>query len=183
LQAVALSAFNDCSIRKPNAKKISEKKNWGASCTGVARQWLEINQFETGGILDHMHIASYLRRHQQIIQYGVDSPVIGYQYFYDKLLNWVVHTLNTQKDFGPLEELSYYLEALKQPEQMIISLGATRYTEFGETGFLKPDDDIGVFVYDARKTTETEIEHFFTEQKSADSFDAGVALIQTIQQL
>lgn len=183
LQAVAFSAFNDCSIRKPNAKKISEKKNWGESCTGIAEQWLEIDQFQAQGVLDHIHIASYLRRHEQVIQYGVDSSATGYQYFYSKLLDWIIKTLNTQRDFGPLEDLFYYLDELKQPKQIIISLGATRYTEFGETGFLKPNDEVGVFVYDARKATEAEIENFFIEQKPADSFAAGIALMQTVLQV
>ncbi len=29
LKPIKFGAFNDCSIRKPNAIKISEKKNWG----------------------------------------------------------------------------------------------------------------------------------------------------------
>jgi len=183
LGSLAFTAFNDCSIRKPNAKKISEKKNWGLSCTGIGQQWIEIDQFQAGGILDHIHIASYLRRNGEVIQYGVDSPVTGYQYFYGKLLNWIIKTFNSQNDFGPLEHLQHYLVQLKQPKQIIISLGATRYTEFGETGFLKPDDEIGVFVYDARKAYKADIEDFFTNAKPADNFSAGAALIQAIGQV
>ncbi len=183
LEPLAFTAFNDCSIRKPNAKKISEKKNWGLSCTGIGQQWLEIDQFQTDGILDQLHIASYLRRNGEVIQYGVDSPVIGYQYFYTKLLNWIIKTFNSQNDFGPLEHLQHYLIQLKQPKQIIISLGATRYTEFGETGFLKPKDEIGVFVYDARQMNTTEIATFFTDAKPAESFSAGAALIQSIRQV
>ena len=36
LRPFALGAFNDCSIRRPNARKISEKKNWGPASKGVA---------------------------------------------------------------------------------------------------------------------------------------------------
>ncbi len=183
LEALAFTAFNDCSIRKPNAKKISEKKNWGLSCTGIGQQWIEVDQFQASGILDHIHIASYLRRNGETIQYGVDSPVTGYQYFYGKLLNWIIKTFNSQNDFGPLEHLQHYLAQLKQPKQIIISLGATRYTEFGETGFLKPEDEIGVFVYDARKANEADIEGFFNVAKPADNFSAGAALIQAICQV
>ncbi|MBE0470297.1 MAG: hypothetical protein IBX55_12415 [Methyloprofundus sp.] len=183
LEPLAFTAFNDCSIRKPNAKKISEKKNWGLSCKGIARQWTEIDHFQVGGILDHIHIASYLRRNGKVIQYGMDSPVIGYQYFYTKLLNWIIKTFNSQNDFGPLEHLQHYLDQLKQPKQIIISLGATRYTEFGETGFLKPEDEIGVFVYHARKANETDIEQFFSEQRPVDAFISGAVLMQTVQQI
>lgn len=182
IEPLAFTAFNDCSIRKPNAKKISEKKNWGLSCTGIGQQWIEIDQFQAGGILDHIHISSFLRRNGEVIQYGIDSPVTGYQYFYGKLLNWIIKTFNSQNDFGPLEHLKYYLTQLKQPKQIIISLGATRYTEFGETGFLEPEDKIGVFVYDSREVAEADVEGFFRVEKSAASFAAGVALIQSIRQ-
>jgi len=183
LKPLAFTAFNDCSVRKPNAKKISEKKNWGVSCTGIGQHWLELDKFQVGGVLDHIHIASYLRRNGEVIQYGIDSPVIGYQYFYNKLINWLIKTFNSQNDSDPLEYLQHYLGQLKQPKQIIISLGATRYTEFGKTGFLKPGDEVGVFVYDARKAIETDIEAFFNAAKSADSFSAGSALIQFIRQV
>ena len=38
LAPFAFGAFNDCSIRRPGAAKISEKKNWGACSKGVAPQ-------------------------------------------------------------------------------------------------------------------------------------------------
>jgi len=176
------SAFNDCSIRRSHAKKISEKKNWGRACTGIAENWIAIDQFQSGGLLDHIHIASFLRRKGEVVAYGVDSPVIGYQYFYEKLLNWIIQTLNTQQDFGPLENLSVYLSELQYPKQIIISLGATRYTRFGETGFLKPADEVGVFVYDDRKMTEAAVAHFFSSEKLVTNFSAGAALIQTVLQ-
>jgi len=176
------SAFNDCSIRRPNAKKISEKKNWGQACTGIAENWITIDQFQSGGILDYIHIASFLRRKGEVITYGVDSSVIGYQYFYEKLVNWIIKTLNTQQDCGPLENLPAYLSALHYPKKIIISLGATRYTRFGETGFLKPNDEIGVFVYDDRQMTEADVTQFFSSKQVATSFPAGAALIQTVLQ-
>lgn len=182
IQPTDFSAFNDCSIRRPNAKKISQKKNWGQSCTGIAENWIAIDQFQAGGLLDHIHIASFLRREGDVVAYGVDSPVIGYQYFYEKLLSWIIQTLNTQQDFGPLENLSVYLSELQYPKQIIISLGATRYTSFGETGFLQPEDEVGVFVYDDRKMTEVAVTHFFSSEKLVMNFSAGVALIQTVLQ-
>jgi hypothetical protein len=36
LTPTAIGAFNDCSIRRPGAKKISEKKNWGPASKGLA---------------------------------------------------------------------------------------------------------------------------------------------------
>ncbi len=54
------SAYNDCSIRKENAKKISEKKNWGEETKGISSQILPIDKFEKGGCMDSYHIASFL---------------------------------------------------------------------------------------------------------------------------
>lgn len=183
LNPVAFAAFNDCSIRKPNAKKISEKKNWGAECTGIGQQWFEIDQFKLGGVLDNIHITSYIKRAGSLIQYGIDSPVTGYQYFYEKLLNWMLKTFNQQTDFGPLENLSLYTDALNQPTPIIVSLGATRYTEFGETGFLKPEDELGIFVYDSRLSNAAKIEDFFIAGKKSEEFLAGCALLQTVEDL
>uniref|UniRef100_Q31F85 Uncharacterized protein n=1 Tax=Hydrogenovibrio crunogenus (strain DSM 25203 / XCL-2) TaxID=317025 RepID=Q31F85_HYDCU len=182
VEAKAFSAFNDCSIRRPNAKKISQKKNWGKACTGLSNQWIEIDRFEKGGILDNYHIASYLKRGNEIKQYGVDSPVLGYNYFYEKLSQWIVKTLNSQSDFGPLENLTDLLKEAHYPEQMIVTLGATRYTEFGETGFLKADDQIGIFIYDQSHHTASEIPRLFQHpEKIPDDF-SGSALIQSVSE-
>ncbi|MBV5348639.1 hypothetical protein JZU61_03130, partial [bacterium] len=56
--------------------------------------------------------------------------------------------INTQKDTGPLEPISEYLKEADFPKQAIISIGATRYTHFGETNFLQENDEIIVVVYD-----------------------------------
>ncbi len=114
------------------------------------------------------------------MQYGMDSPVSNYQYFYEKLLAWINLTLNHQIDMGPLEHLNTYLNNIGQPQQIIISLGATRYTEFGETGFLKPNDDIAVFVYDDRRCSEMDTLNFFRAEKTANTFKSGAALFQKV---
>ncbi|MDG4812164.1 DUF5718 family protein [Hydrogenovibrio sp. 3SP14C1] len=182
VKAKAFSAFNDCSIRRPNAKKISQKKNWGTASTGLSNQWIEIDRFEKGGILDNYHITSYLKRDNEIKQYGVDSPVLGYNYFYQKLSRWIVSTLNNQSDFGPLENLTDLLKQANYPEQIIVTLGATRYTEFGETGFLKVDDKIGIFIYDQTHHTSSEIPELFQHPEKIQQDFSGSALIQSVSE-
>lgn len=183
VKAKAFSAFNDCSIRRPNAKKISQKKNWGKASTGLSNQWIEIDRFEKGGILDNYHITSYLKRDNEIKQYGVDSPVLGYNYFYQKLSRWIVSTLNNQSDFGPLENLTDLLKQANYPEQIIVTLGATRYTEFGETGFLKVDDKIGIFIYDQTHHTSSEIPELFQQPEKIQQEFSGSALIQSVSEV
>jgi len=142
------AAYNDCSIRKAGAKKISEKKNWGASSKGFSQQLIAIDKFEQGGVMDQWRIASFLRRNDRVMPYGEDVELAGYSYFYDKLCQWMIHQINTQQDKGPLEPLLEYLKSCQYPEHAIISIGATRYTPFGETHFLNEGDEVIIVLYD-----------------------------------
>jgi hypothetical protein len=180
LKPQAFTAFNDCSIRRPNAKKISEKKNWGKNCTGISANWLGLSSLSEGCELDDYSILSFIKRNGEVIQYGMDSPVVGYQYFHQKLLNWIIKTFNNQQDTGPLEPLNQYINQLGKPAQVIISLGATRYTSFGEKGFLQPNDELGVFVYNKNQSNQQAVTTFFT-QHSQQHFDDGCYLYQTVK--
>jgi len=151
------TAYNDCSIRKEGAKKISEKKNWGENTKGISSQIISIDKFEDGGVMDSYHIASFLKRDGKIYQYGEDSAVTTYNYFYSQLKDWIIAKLNTQKDSGPLEDLNSYLKTANYPKNMIISIGATSYTEFGENTFLEVDDEIFVYIYDSSSYTLDDI--------------------------
>lgn len=140
-------AYNDCSIRVKGASKISDKKNWGASSKGLSNTLFEIDKFEEGGVMDKFSIASFLKRGEEIHAYGEDVELNGYSYFYSKLTDWMTEQINTQEDFGPLENLISYLDECEHPSKAIISIGATRYTEYGETTFLKSGDEVIIIVY------------------------------------
>jgi hypothetical protein len=141
-------AYNDCSLRKEGAAKISHKKNWGSASKGVSSTMIPIDSFAEGGVMDRYRIASFLRREGMLMRYGEDVELSGYSYFYEKLLGWMKNQLNTQVDFGPLEPIRSYLSEAKNPTQALISIGATRYTHFGETHFLQEGDEVIVAVYD-----------------------------------
>jgi len=145
------TAYNDCSIRKEGAKKISEKKNWGEETKGISSQIISIDKFEKGGVMDSFHIISFLKRDGKVHQYGEDSPVKTYNYFHSQLKNWIVEKLNTQKDEGPLEDLNSYIQQSNYPNGMVISIGATSYTEFGKNTYLEIGDEIFVYLYDANR--------------------------------
>ena len=151
-------AHNDCSIRRPGAKKISEKKNWGPASKGVAAQVIEIDRFSAGGVLDGYRLASYLWRDGELHAYGQDSAISGYSYFYETLVDWLKVRLNTQSDEGPLEDIPAWLKCADYPNEALISVGATRYTEFGETHFLIPGDRSIVVVYQEDKWALEQIE-------------------------
>jgi len=147
------TAYNDCSIRKPDAKKISEKKNWGENTKGISSQIIPIDKFDNGGVMDDYFIASFLKRDGKLYEYGEDSAVLTYNYFYNQLKDWIKLKLNTQQDDGPLEDLSAHIKNSNYPEGMIISIGATSYTSFGEGTFLQKGDEIFVCVYSKKQNS------------------------------
>lgn len=165
----AFSAYNDCSIRKKGAKKISEKKNWGADTKGVSANFIEIDQFQAGGVMDNYRLASFIKRDGTLIAYGEDTELVGYTYFHQKLLDWIVGKFQTQTDHGPLEAIGNYLKQINNPSQILISIGATRYTEFGETHFLEPNDELFVVLYDITKESNESVTRALDEGTALDS--------------
>jgi len=152
LHAKAFTSFNDCTIRKEGAKKISEKKSWSSDSKGIGHKWIPIDQFSTGGIMDHYHLCSFVKRDGILHTYGVDAPLTGYSYFYEKLVDWLIEKMNEQKDFGPLEDISLHFKDCNYPNEALITIGATAYADFGENNYLQSGDDVFVVAYDARQS-------------------------------
>lgn len=150
LHAKQFTTFNDCTIRKKGAKKISEKKSWGINSKGIGDKWIPIDKFEKGGVMDNYHLCSFVKREGVVYPYGVDAPLLGYSYFYSKLKNWLIEKMNTQEDFGPLENIAEHLKICGYPRQVLVSIGATAYAEFGEHNYLKNKDEVFVITYDKR---------------------------------
>lgn len=151
------AAFNDNSVRKEGAEKISEKKNWGENSKGISSRPIAIDRFEAGGVMDSWHIASFLRREDVVLRYGEDVELTGYSYFYQKLLDWLVDQLNTQQNEGPLEPVGDYLAEAGNPQRVIISIGATRYIYFCEKTYIHEEDEVMVVLYDGNLFKPNEI--------------------------
>ena len=147
----AFGAYNDCSIRREGARKISEKKNWGPASKGVAPELLPLDHLQPGGVLDGYRIASFLLRDGQCHAYGLDSAVVDYSYFHQTLLDWIIEKMNEQQDAGPAEDIAALLAESGYPAQALISIGATRYTPFGESNFLQVGDRSVVVLYPAAR--------------------------------
>lgn len=147
LKPLVFAASNDCSIRKEGAKKISQKKNWGPSSKGFSNHQLSLDGFEEGCILDDYRIASFLIRQEKVYPYGEDSPVRNYSYIYKKLIDWLLDKFNHQEDLEPAEDIHSYLLESGRPEKIMVSIGATRYTEWGENNFLQNGDKAVVILY------------------------------------
>jgi len=150
-------AYNDCSIRTDNAKKISEKKNWGHGCKGLSNTLFPVKGFLEKSNMDHYSICSFLKRDGDIHAYGEDVEISGYSYFHEKLIDWMTNQINTQENFGPLEPIFEYIQACDYPTKAIISIGATRYTQYGEKTYLQEGDEMIVIVYDTNNISSNEV--------------------------
>lgn len=146
----SFGTFNDCTIRKEGAEKISHKKSWGDDSKGISNKFIDIDKFSKGGVMDNYHLCSFVRRDDVLHAYGVDAPMLGYGYFYEKLIVWLIDKMNNQKDFGPLEDIAMHLANSNYPSQALITIGATAYAEFGEKNYLQSGDEIYVVAYDQR---------------------------------
>ena len=151
-------AYNDASIRIAGAEKISDKKNWGENTKGIAAELLPLDVFENGGMMDNYSICSFLRRNEELHAYGENVALKGYSYFHQKLLDWIIKQINIQEDFGPLEEIKSYIKACNNPKNLITSIGATRYTPYGENTFLQSGDEVLVAVYNHNRYELFEVE-------------------------
>ncbi|MGB0872829.1 MAG: DUF5718 family protein [Solirubrobacterales bacterium] len=151
LKPQTAAAFNDCSARRPNADKISEKKNWGADSKGLAARGFAVDEIERDGATSSLRLACFLRRNSTVSTYGVDSAVADYSYYGAQLLDWIVDRLRLQRDEAgsPLEDVGALLAACGLPTSIVIGIGATRYTPFGESNFLRPGDQSIVVAYDS----------------------------------
>jgi hypothetical protein len=156
---VAVAAFNDCSIRRPGANKIAEKKNWGPASKGLAATGFPITDLSAGGPTRCFRLASFLVRGEETHAYGVDSAVPEYSYYGQQLLDWIIERLGHQQGSAdtPLEPVGAYLKDAGSPARVLIGIGATRYTPFGESTYLAAGDDSVVVVYDSAVHSAREI--------------------------
>ena len=179
LTPVRFGASNDCSIRKQGAKKISEKKNWGVCTKGFSENQISADGFEKGCKLDDYRIASFLIRNGEVHDYGENSAVRDYSYIYKKLTDWMLEKFNHQQNEGPAEDIHSYLVAAGRPQKIMVSIGATRYTVWGESNFLQNGDKAVVVVYPESKYTTEDIKKM---AETGDFSDRSIsALIQTVE--
>lgn len=165
LKPVFFGASNDCSIRKEGAKKISLKKNWGTFSKGLSDKLIPIDSFNSDGIMNRYRIASFLVRGSQVFAYGEDSAIRDYSYIYNQLLAWITDKLNNQQDEGPAEKINDYLNESGCPEKIMISIGATRYTDYGEHNFLQKGDYSVVILYPEGKYSAEQIQKIAQESE------------------
>lgn len=180
IEVIGFSAFNDCS-RRISAAKISHKKNWGPASQGMAAEIVPLSDFnDPSGHIDNYRLVCYLERDGALLHYGKNTAVSDYCYFNQTLVDWMVHQINTQQDKGPLEPIAQLI-ADSKPAYGVIGIGATCYTDFGnsDTRFLQPGDQVYVVAYDASKHTSNEVEAALTKPAAPISCSSMLVLQQS----
>ncbi|MBM3634385.1 MAG: hypothetical protein FJW99_03705 [Actinobacteria bacterium] len=178
----AVAAWNDCSIRREGARKISDKKNWGPASKGVAARGFAVRDIDPAGGLAGLRIASFVRRGGEAHEYGVDSPAASYSYAGSTLIDWMIDRLREQEgsDDTPLEPVGDYLAAAGYPGSTLIGIGATRYTPFGESTYLVAGDESIVVVYDERASSPARVRDAVLAGEE-DSLDRASLLVQRVE--
>lgn len=152
LEPLGFAAGDDTSLRKP-AARIHHKKNWGPSAKGLSETWLPVDRFDADGTLGRFRLACWLVRDGACRLYGEDSAVRDYSTIWGELVDWMVDRLRNQTEVGPLDHLATWLEQAGRPEEAVLLIGATRYTELGEHTYVQPGDQVVVAVYDGAHHT------------------------------
>ena len=181
LTPVSFGASNDCSIRKQGAKKISEKKNWGCCTKGFSENQITFDSadFTENSNLNDYRIASFLIRNGEVYDYGENSAVCDYSYIYKKLTDWMLDKFNHQQNEGPAEDIHSYLVAAGRPSRIMVSIGATRSTAWGESNFLRNGDKAVVVVYPESKYSPDQIKKMAETGVFSDRSIS--ALVQTVE--
>lgn len=174
LRPRAAAAFNDCSVRHEGAAKISHKKNWGAASKGLACAAFPVEALAADTAT--LRLACFLRRGEQSHAYGVDSPVLGYSYYGEELLAWMVDRLREQRggDGTPLEDVGVLLRGAGSPDEVVVGIGATRYTELGASTYLDVGDTSLVVLYDGAADDPTSVAAALADGREDDLVAASV---------
>lgn len=177
-----VAAFDDCSIRRPNAAKISEKKNWGSASKGLAPMAITVSDINPLGAVAPLRLASFLRRAGETHAYGVDSAIPSYTLIGDELLEWLVDRLRNQEGAAntPLEDVGAMLLACApdrpsgEQERVIVGVGATRYEQYGESTFVEIEDEAIVVLYDADVHSPQNVWALIAEGRDSELHAASV---------
>ncbi len=179
----SMRLFNDATYRNAEVEKLAEKKNWGEASKGIGLKSLPLSGFDEESGLSTYRFCSFHCRDDNWYLCCQDASIADYSYFYQRVLDWLIETVNQQQDQGALHSITAQLIQAGHPQQILISLGASRYTEQGERHQLMPGDKLCAVLYDQQQldfeTIQTRINN---EDFSSLKRDALVLLQRCVAQ-
>ncbi|MCF7363815.1 DUF5718 family protein [Vibrio sp. A1-b2] len=159
-EAEGMTLFNDATHRNAVVDKLAQKKNWGAASKGIASKVIPLADFSKNSDLDKYRFCSFLGRNEQWNLCCNDVSLGDYSYSYEQLIAWLVSQSNAQKNEGALHSIQELLGQAGYPERILISLGSSRYTPFGECHQLGAKDKVCAVLYDSTRIDVDEIQSF-----------------------
>ncbi len=143
----SMCLVNDATHRNAKVTKLAQKKNWGKASKGVSQESWPLTGFTEQSGLNAYRFCAFHCQDQRWYLCCQDASLGDYSYFYQPLLAWLVDTINQQSDDGALHAIRAQLEQAGLPRQIVISLGASRYTAQGERHHLQPGDRLCALLY------------------------------------
>jgi len=157
IEPESMTLLNDATYRNAVVEKLAQKKNWGPASKGVASRVIPVAEFSKSADLDKYRFCSFHGRDDVWNACCNDVSLGDYSYSYEQLLSWLVSQCNAQKDEGALHSVQDLLCQAGYPERILISLGSSRYTSYGENHQLKAEDTICAVLYDSTRIDMEEI--------------------------
>lgn len=182
LQPMAMTLVNDATYRNAQVTKLAQKKNWGTASKGLASDEILIEDFTAGSLLDDFRLCGFHQRDGQWHLCGADVALTEYSYFYQDLQHWLLTQIQDQQDQALLHNIQDLLVEASHPETILIAIGATRYSDYGEQHQLLSGDQTAVVLYDS-KAYEIEQVAGLIKQNSGSTVDANQQLIILQQQV
>ncbi|WP_223159382.1 DUF5718 family protein [Vibrio sp. Y2-5] len=176
-----MTLFNDATYRNAVADKLAQKKNWGAASKGIASKVIPLSDFSKNADLDKYRFCSFLGRDNQWNLCCNDVSLGDYSYSYEQLIAWLVSQSNAQKHEGALHSIQELLGQAGYPERILISLGSSRYTLFGESHQLSSKDKVCAVLYDSTRIDLDEIQSFVERGEAQQLKRNHVVLLQECQ--
>lgn len=167
IEPVSMTLFNDVTYRNAVVEKLAQKKNWGPASKGLANKVIPLTEFSKSADLDKYRFCSFHGRDGDWHSCCKDVSLGDYSYSYEQLISWLVSQCNSQPDEGALHSIQDLLEQSGFPDHILISLGSSRYTSYGETHQLQSKDTMCAVLYDSSRIDFDEIQSF-VERGQAD---------------
>lgn len=180
LEPESMTLLNDLTYRNARVTKLAEKKNWGIASKGIAKKVWPLNGFSTTDRLGKYRFCSFHRHNGLWSSCCHDVSLSDYSYCYEQLISWLIEQFNHQQDDGPLHSISTLIGEAGYPKRMLISLGSSRYTDYGETHQLSSGDQLCAVLYDADRTDVAQIEDMVSHEQFDQLSQQQIVLKQSV---
>lgn len=160
IEPESMTLLNDVTYRNAVVDKLAQKKNWGPASKGIATKLIPLSAFSKNADLDKYRFCSFLGRDNIWNACCNDVSLGDYSYSYEQLVAWLVSQCNVQDNDGALHSIQGLLAEAAFPKRILISLGSSRYTDFGESHKLRSKDIMCAVLYDSTRIDLEEIQSF-----------------------